>query len=239
MAQTFFISDCHLDGSRPQSIEVFVRFMRARVPAGDALYILGDLFDYWVGDDAPPGALAPAIECLRETSRHTPIHFMHGNRDFLIGKRFARDSGCRLLDPATVIDLHGRRTLLMHGDLLCTDDRAYQRYRKLIRNPVSRSLIPRLPLGTRLSIAQRLRSVSRQAVSSKKPKIMDVSNDAVADYMRRFEVDQLIHGHTHRPGIHTAEVNGQRWRRIVLGDWYERGSVLTVRDDEPALEVLE
>ncbi len=215
-----------------------MRFLRERALAGDALYILGDLFDYWIGDDAPLGPLEPAVECLRETSAQVPTYFIHGNRDFLIGDRFARDSGCRLLDTAEVVDLHGRRTLLMHGDLLCTDDRAYQRYRKLVRNPVSRRLIPSLPLSTRLSIAQRLRSVSKQAVSSKKPEIMDVSNDAVANYMRKFEVDQLIHGHTHRPGVHTAKVGGQKWRRIVLGDWYERGSLLVVKDGEPELEVL-
>ncbi len=238
MAQTFFISDCHLDESRPQLIDVFVRFVRERAPAGDALYILGDLFEYWAGDDTPLGPLAQVVECLRQTSERTPIYFMHGNRDFLIGKRFARDSGCRLLGPAETIDLHGRRTLLMHGDLLCTDDRAYQRYRKLIRNPVSCGLIRNLPLGARLSIAQRLRSVSKQATAFKRPEIMDISNDTVTDYMRRFGVDQLIHGHTHRPGIHTAEIGGRKWRRIVLGDWYEHGSVLTVTDGEAELAVL-
>ena len=239
MAQTFFISDCHLDESRPRLIDVFVRFARKQAPAADALYILGDLFDYWVGDDAPAQRLSPVIECLREISAHLPVYFMHGNRDFLIGKRFAHDSGCRLLGPTEIINLHGRRTLLMHGDLLCSDDRAYQRYRKLIRNPLSRSLIPRLPLSLRLSIAQRLRSLSKRAVASKKPEIMDVSTDTVVNYMQRFKVDQLIHGHTHRPGIHTAEIAGQAWRRIVLGDWYEKGSVLTVTDGEPKLEVLE
>ena len=236
MAQTFFISDCHLDGSRPQLIDVFTRFLRERAPACDALYVLGDLFDYWVGDDAPLGALAPAVESLRETAARVPIYFMHGNRDFLIGERFARDSGCRLLGPTETISLHGRRTLLMHGDLLCTDDRAYQNYRKLVRNPVSRTLIARLPLSSRLALAQRLRSVSKRAISSKKPEIMDVNGDTVAAYVRRFEVDQLIHGHVHRPGIHTAETGGRRWRRIVLGDWYERGSLLVVEDGEPRLE---
>lgn len=239
MAQTFFISDCHLDETRPQLIDVFTRFLRERTPACDALYVLGDLFDYWVGDDAPLGALAPAVESLREAARRVPVYFMHGNRDFLIGERFARDSGCRLLGPAETVSLHGRRTLLMHGDLLCTDDRAYQRYRKLIRNPVSRALIAKLPLSSRLALARRLRSVSKQATSSKKPEIMDVSNDAVAACVRRFKVDQLIHGHTHRPGVHTAESGGERWRRIVLGDWYERGSLLVIEDGEPRFEHLD
>ena len=239
MARTFFISDCHLDESRPRLIDVFVRFINGQVPSGDALYILGDLFEYWVGDDAPPGALGQAIECLRKTSERVPIYFIHGNRDFLVGKRFARDSGCRLLTPTEIIDLHGRRTLLMHGDLLCTDDRSYQHYRRLIRNPVSLALTRSLPLGVRLSISQRLRSVSKKATGSKRPEIMDVSNDTVTRYMRRFGVDQLIHGHTHRRGIHTAEINQLKWRRIVLGDWYEHGSVLTVDNGEPQFSQLD
>lgn len=212
-----------------------MRFVRERAASADALYILGDLFDYWVGDDAPPGALASAIECLREASERVPIFFMHGNRDFLVGKRFARAAGCRLLGSTEIINLHGRRTLLMHGDLLCTDDRAYQRYRRLVRNPASRALIAGLPLGVRLSIAQRLRNVSRRAIASKKPEIMDVNEDSVARCLRRFKADQLIHGHTHRPAIHTKQSDGQRWRRIVLGDWYERGNVLTMTDGEPEL----
>ena len=239
MAQTFFISDCHLDESRPQLIDVFTRFVREQATRGNALYILGDLFEYWAGDDAPLGPLARVVECLHGTSKHIPIYFMHGNRDFLIDKRFVCDSGCRLLGPTEVINLGERRTLLMHGDLLCTDDRAYQRYRKCIRNRVSRELIRRLPLDIRLSISQRLRNISEKVTSSKRPEIMDVSNDTVAKYMQRFDVDQLIHGHTHRPGIHTANISGRTWRRIVLGDWYNHGSVLTVKDGEPALSILD
>ena len=239
MAQTFFISDCHLDESRPQLIDAFVRFVHEYALSGDALYILGDLFDYWIGDDAPLGLLTPIVHCLREASEKIPIHFMHGNRDFLIDKHFAQSSGCHLLGATEIINLHGQRTLLMHGDLLCTDDRSYQRYRKFIRNPLSRATIVKLPLKIRLSIAQRLRNVSKQVTASKKPEIMDVNNNTIADYMRRFNVEQIIHGHTHRPGIHTTEIGNQKWKRIVLGDWYNHGSFLVVEDGVAKLGVLE
>jgi len=238
MAQTFFISDCHLDASRPQLIKVFTRFVRERAPAGDALYILGDLFDHWVGDDAPLGALAPVAESLKQASTQLPVYFMHGNRDFLVGARFSCLSGCRLLRATEVIDLHGQATLLMHGDLLCTDDRAYQRYRRLVRNPVSQRLILSLPLTARQSLGQRLRGVSQRTVAVKAEDIMDVCHDTVADYIRKFKVTQLIHGHTHRPGIHTAEMDGQKWKRVVLGDWREYGSLLSVTDGEMRFEVL-
>ncbi len=235
MERIFFVSDCHLSEDRPRIIELFRRFLHEHAASGDALYILGDLFDYWVGDDAPSGELACVTDCLRDLTKSTPVYFIHGNRDFLVGRRFAESSGCRLLDEINVINIQGQRTLLLHGDLLCVDDIAYQRYRKIIRSRLVCGTVTHLPLKLRLAIARRLRRASRRAIRSKKPEIMDVSSSAVADYASRFKVNQIIHGHTHRPAIHVEE----GWRRIVLGDWYEGGNYLVMENGTPQLKNLE
>lgn len=221
-----FVADCHLSPGRPHAIERFVGFLRERARHAERLYILGDLFDYWIGDDAPAREFEGVVEALATLAGSTSVHFIAGNRDFLIGERFARRTGCRLLPEAHVIDTETGPTLLMHGDLLCTDDTAYLRYRRIVRHPLTLAAIRSLRPGWRRRLAQTLRRNSRRAIGRKPPAIMDVNQKTVIAYMRGYAVRRLIHGHTHRPAIHDLTVDGEPAQRIVLGDWYERGSVL-------------
>ena len=228
MSQTFFISDLHLNPSRPDIIALAATFLRERAVDGDALYILGDLFEYWIGDDQPTTGLEPLLVALDELSRAgVPVHFIAGNRDFLIGDDFCRKHGIRLLQDGAVIDLHGVPTLLMHGDVLCTDDSRYQQLRTLLRDPAWQQQFLALPLGERIKQAQSLREQSENETREKDAMIMDVNDDAVRDAMRRAGVRRLIHGHTHRPAIHEFTLDEEHAERIVLGDWYSQGSVLT------------
>lgn len=228
MAETLFISDLHLDSARPQIIEVFIDFLRGQASRADALYILGDLYEYWIGDDDPAEALRPTLEALKELRNSgVAIYFIHGNRDFLIDREFARQSGCQILSEATVIDLYDQPTLIMHGDTLCTDDKAYQSFRAKIRNPVTRKILLTLSVNMRRRIAQRLRDQSHQAIEGKTAEIMDVNPQAVEAAMRKHAARRLIHGHTHRPAMHEFEIDDAPAARIVLGDWYEQGSVLS------------
>ncbi len=227
MPESLFISDLHLDGERPHIIRRFLEFLRDEAGRAEALYILGDLYEYWIGDDAPAEALQPTIQGLAALGRSgVPVYFMHGNRDFLVGSRFARESGCRLLPETSVIDLYGERTLIMHGDTLCTDDKAYQSFRAKIRNPIVRRALLLLIVNMRRKLARRLRERSQNATGVKTAEIMDVNLKAVVEAMRNHGVRRLIHGHTHRPAVHDFEVDGSPATRIVLGDWYEQGSVL-------------
>jgi len=227
VAATLFIADLHLDGARPHIIERFIEFLRLQASGSNALYILGDLYEYWLGDDAPAAELQPTITALAAlTGRGVPVYFIHGNRDFLIGHEFARQSGCRLLPDTAVIDLFGEPTLIMHGDTLCTDDTAYQSFRSKIRHPLTRRILLSLSANMRRGIASRLRGRSREATVGKRPEIMDVNAQAVEDAMTRHSVRRLIHGHTHRPAQHDLIIGNARATRYVLGDWYEQGSVL-------------
>ena len=228
MSQTFFISDLHLDPSRPDIIALAAAFLRERAVDGNALYILGDLFEYWIGDDQPTTGLEPVLTALDGLSRAgVPIHFIAGNRDFLIGDDFCREHGISQLQDGAVIDLHGIPTLLMHGDVLCTDDERYQQLRTMLRDPAWQQQFLALPLEERIRQAQALREQSENETQQKDTMIMDVNDDAVRDAMRRAGVRRLIHGHTHRPAIHEFTLDGEDAERIVLGDWYARGSVLT------------
>jgi UDP-2,3-diacylglucosamine hydrolase len=221
------ISDLHLCAQRPAILQLFIEFLNRQAGRCDALYILGDLFEAWLGDDddAPDHArVVSALRALRDSG--TAIYFMHGNRDFLIGEKFAALSGCRLLPDPSVIDLNGTPTLLMHGDTLCTDDVSYQRFRRLVRNRFSQRLFLGLPLALRRRLARRLRAQSMSRTLEKSPAIMDVNARSVAAVMRRHQVTRLIHGHTHRPAVHDFEIDGRLAQRIVLGDWYAQGSVL-------------
>lgn len=241
---TLFISDLHLDESRPHITGLFARFLRGEARGADALYILGDLFEAWVGDDdpAPVGALvATELLALRESG--VPVYFMHGNRDFLLGHDFARRAGMTILPDPAVIVLHGQTTLLMHGDLLCTDDVAYQAFRAQTRNPQWQSQFLAQPLAARLAFAQQARAASQahQAglqLQGTMESIADVAPATVESTLRRFGIDTLIHGHTHRPGMHSLNVDGRACRRIVLGDWYEQGSVLRVDAGDAQLSIL-
>lgn len=222
-----FISDLHLCAQRPAIMQLFIEFLGQQARDCDALYILGDLFEAWLGDDndAPDNArIISALRALRDGG--TMIYFMRGNRDFLIGEKFAALSGCRLLPDPSVIDLNGVPTLLMHGDTLCTDDVNYQRFRRLVRSRFSQWLFLNLPLTLRRRIARRLRAQSMSHTRKKSSAIMDVNAHSVAAMMRQHRVTRLIHGHTHRPAMHDLELDGRPARRIVLGDWYTQGSVL-------------
>jgi len=225
---TLFISDLHLDDTRPQITDLFARFLAREARGADALYILGDLFESWIGDDEDATLatrVADALRGLRDGD--VPIYFMHGNRDFLLGANYAERTGMTLLADPTIIDLHGERTLLMHGDTLCTDDLDYQKFRTLVRNPAWQTQFLAKPLAERRVFAAQARGESRKQTAMKPAEIMDVNQNAVASAMRTHDVRRLIHGHTHRPATHRFDLDGQAAERIVLGDWYEQSSVLT------------
>ncbi len=196
----------------------------------ERLYILGDLFEAWIGDDDPDPDKQRAMDALRATTaRGVKCFLIHGNRDFLIGKRFVERTGVRLLEDGTVVDVYGRRVLLLHGDALCIDDHAYQRLRRIVRNPLVQLVLRSLTLKQRQRLAERMRAGSKahiEAMDRAAPQIMDVNAAEVLATFARYGVDCMIHGHTHRPAIHTVDLNGRQATRIVLGDWYEQGSVL-------------
>jgi len=237
---TLFIADLHLDDSRPRITHLFEQFLASNeVRSADALYILGDLVEAWIGDDDDaqlPGRIALATKALRDAG--VPVYFMVGNRDFLLGKDFAERAGFTLLDDGTVHDLYGRPTLLMHGDVLCTDDIAYQTVRKQVRTPEWMAQILAMPLEARRAFAAKAREDSRAHTGNTMETIMDVNADAVADTMRNTDVARLIHGHTHRPAIHRFDLDGHPAERIVLGDWYEHGSVLSITPEGAELRGL-
>jgi UDP-2,3-diacylglucosamine hydrolase len=225
--KTLFVSDLHLDAASPEIARQFHAFLSDTARSAEALYILGDLFEAWLGDDDPDPAARATVRALRAlTDRGIPVFVMHGNRDFLIGERFCRETRATLLPDGAVIDLHGERVLLMHGDALCTDDASYQRLRRIVRNPVVRGLFRVMTLDQRRALARRLRAGSREHVGMTAPEIMDVNAEAVAKALREAGVRTLIHGHTHRPAVHPLEIDGAPAQRIVLGDWYTQGSVL-------------
>jgi UDP-2,3-diacylglucosamine hydrolase len=237
---TLFIADLHLDPARPRITELFERYLASdEVRQADALYILGDLVEAWIGDDDDaelPAHIARAIRGVRDAG--VPVYFMVGNRDFLLGQDFARRAGFELLDDGTVHTLHGQPTLLMHGDVLCTDDVAYQAVRQQVRTPQWQAQILAMPLEARRAFAAKAREDSRAHTGSTMETIMDVNADAVADAMRQAGVTRLIHGHTHRPAVHRFQLDGQTAERIVLGDWYEHGSVLKVDEHGVTLHGL-
>ncbi len=239
MPETLFISDLHLDPQRPEVIDLLVRFLDGRAAGADALYILGDLFEYWIGDDDVRDGLLPAIEALRRLSdAGVAVSFMAGNRDFLVGSGFAERTGCGLLEDPTRVELYGFPTLLMHGDTLCTDDDAYQGLRKQLRDPAWQAGFLALPLEQRRAQAEALRRESREATRGKAADIMDVNAAEVAATFRKHGVQRIIHGHTHRPAVHTLEIDDEPAERIVLGDWYTQGSVLSVTPNGYTLEKL-
>lgn len=224
MSRTLFIADLHLCQEEPAITAGFLHFLQREAPHCDALYILGDLFEAWIGDDDPNPLhqqIASALSALP-----VPVCFIHGNRDFLIGRRFARASGMTLLPEEQVLTLYGHRLLIMHGDTLCTDDAGYLRFRAKVHNPWIQRLFLALPLWIRKRIAARMRADSKQANQHKSQTIMDVNQDAVAAAMLRQQVPLLIHGHTHRPAIHTLSLKGETAQRAVLGAWHSRGSMI-------------
>jgi UDP-2,3-diacylglucosamine hydrolase len=237
---TLFISDLHLDAERPDITALFGRFVDEEARSADALYILGDLFEAWVGDDDPSdtGAyVAQRLRGLRDAG--VPVYFMRGNRDFLLGDAYARRAGVTILPDPSVVMLHGRPTLLMHGDTLCSDDVDYQQFRAQTRDPDWQRQFLAQPLEARLAFAQQARAASQTRQAGLKAQgamdaITDVTPATVDGAFTRFGVDTMIHGHTHRPAVHEHA----RGRRIVLGDWYEQGSVLRVDDSGARLTSL-
>ncbi|EJX0630674.1 UDP-2,3-diacylglucosamine diphosphatase [Salmonella enterica] len=233
---TLFIADLHLQTEEPAITAGFLRFLHGEARQADALYILGDLFEAWIGDDDPNPLhreMAAAIKSLVDSG--VPCFFIHGNRDFLIGKRFARESGMQLLPEEQVLTLYGRRVLIMHGDTLCTDDPGYLAFRAKVHTPWIQKLFLALPLFIRRRIAQKMRSDSKAANSSKSMEIMDVNPRAVVEVMEKHQVQWLIHGHTHRPDIHTLSANGEQAHRAVLGAWHKEGSMVKVTESDVEL----
>src|SRR5690606_19434998 len=220
------ISDLHLDPERPAITELFGRFVDGEACGADALYILGDLFEAWVGDDDPSETGAFVARKLASLAADgVPVFFQHGNRDFLVGQDYARRAGFSILPDPAVVLLHGKPVLLMHGDLLCTDDSAYQQFRAQTRDPAWQAHFLSQPLEARLAFAQQARAASkaRQGELSQAgtmETVTDVSASTVEAHLTRYGVETLIHGHTHRPAIHQLDVAGRTCRRVVLGDWY-------------------
>ncbi|EOD1043998.1 TPA: UDP-2,3-diacylglucosamine diphosphatase [Citrobacter farmeri] len=233
---TLFIADLHLCTEEPAITAGFLRFLAGEARQADALYVLGDLFEAWIGDDDPNPLhreMAAAIKALVDSG--VPCFFIHGNRDFLIGKRFARESGMTLLPQERVLELYGRRVLIMHGDTLCTDDAGYQAFRAKVHQPWLQTLFLALPLFIRKRVAARMRAGSKAANSSKSLAIMDVNKHAVVAEMEKYRVQWLIHGHTHRPDVHALTVNGKPAFRVVLGAWHREGSMVKVTPDDVEL----
>ena len=232
-----FISDLHLEAERPDITRAFLHCLETRARNADALYILGDFFEVWLGDDNPdPLADQVSAALLQLSQAGVPIYLMHGNRDFLIGRDFCRRSGCTLLKDPTLLQLNGERVLLMHGDSLCIDDIEYIRMRRWLRNPLSLFILRHLPLKARHRIGRKLRNESQARTRYKALDITDVNDSEVIRVMRSHRVTTLIHGHTHRPAIHPLEIDGQPAQRIVLGDWAKNGWVLEVDEGDYRLE---
>lgn len=224
MRPSLFISDLHLSAQRPETNAAFFGFLNETAKNAEALYILGDLFDYWVGDDqldVDPLAKRVADALRRTAENGVEIFFMHGNRDFLIGERFAREARLTILPDPFLLELDGERVLLLHGDTLCTDDIAYQAFRKQARDPAWQAALLAQPFDARVAYAHRVREQSTADKSLKPEDIMDVNVDAVADVFRRYGVAKMIHGHTHRVATHIHAVDGKHCTRWVLADWHD------------------
>ncbi|MEE3168703.1 MAG: UDP-2,3-diacylglucosamine diphosphatase [Pseudomonadota bacterium] len=235
---TLFISDLHLEESRPDITRAFLAFLEEKATGVESLYILGDFFEAWIGDDERTPLQEQVAGALRQLSDSgTRVFLMHGNRDFLIGEDFCARAGATLLDDPTVIDLYGTPTLLMHGDSLCTADVEYQKFRANMRNPQWQQMILQRPLKDRQQMARQLREISMAKNQGKEEFIMDVTPEEVVKDMEHHGVQRMIHGHTHRPAVHELIANGQPAQRIVLGDWDQNVWWLEARpDEEPALK---
>ncbi len=233
---TLFIADLHLSGERPHIIRLFRNFLKKEARQADALYILGDLFEAWLGDDAVPPDMIDVLHDINHlTKSDVPVYVMVGNRDFLLGAEFENMTGCTLLPDPSIVNLYGTDTLLMHGDTLCTDDIDYQTIRKQIRSPQWRQAILAKSIEERVQIAREARAESRARTREKSDDIMDVNAQAVENVFRTHGVTRLIHGHTHRPAVHNSIINDKAVTRIVLGDWYNKASVLRITTDTAEL----
>jgi len=236
---TLFISDLHLSAERPDITALFIRFLNNEARQAEALYILGDLFEAWLGDDMVLPEYAEAIAAMKALSDNgVPVFIMHGNRDFLLGETFTAMSGTTLLDDPTRIDLYGKPTLLLHGDTLCTDDVKYQQFRAMVRNPAWQQQMLALSPQERLKLAKEYREMSQAETGNKAEDIMDVNQHTLEQVMQEKDVYHMIHGHTHRPAVHKFKVDSHTAQRIVLGDWYKQGSVLVCDENGCELQGL-
>lgn len=226
---TLFIADLHLSDDEPAITAGFLAFLKREAVNADALYILGDLFEVWIGDDDPSPLHQTVAKALAELYQHgIPCFFIHGNRDFLIGKRFASASKMVLLPTEQVINVYQQRALILHGDTLCTDDTDYQRFRRKMHNRLLQWIYLRFPLTLRQRIANTLRNESMSANNDKSLEIMDVNKNTVIEAFKSHQVSLMIHGHTHRPAIHLTKFGQQTFTRVVMGAWHDRGSVLRI-----------
>jgi UDP-2,3-diacylglucosamine hydrolase len=234
VTEHLFISDLHLSAEGADRVRLFQYFLTTRAPQADYLYILGDLFDAWLGDDDQQPVTAEVKQSLRYLADSgTRLKLMHGNRDFLLGERFCRDTGAELIEDPCLIDLNGIPTLLMHGDLLCTDDLAYQQFRKQVRAPAFINHLLSLPMTERIAIAQEYRAKSGEANSLKAEAIMDVNQQTVEAYLQQHQAQCLIHGHTHRPADHPFSVGTKAATRHVLGEWHgDHAEIIAVTTDK-------
>jgi UDP-2,3-diacylglucosamine hydrolase len=233
MNHCLFISDLHLCDSRPNITTAFIKFIEHTAVKAQALYILGDLFEYWAGDDAiQVGAQQASIDALHRLSKNVPVFFMAGNRDFLIGDGFTKATGVNILPDPSLVILYGKPVLLSHGDALCTDDTAYQVFRTEVRSQAWQRQFLSQPLINRIAFIEELRAKSEQEKSTKSMQIMDVNASVVENLLMQYDYPPLfIHGHTHRPDTHIHQLAGHVCERWVLGDWYEQGSYLMLDAD--------
>jgi len=232
-----FISDLHLSPKRPQTIRAFFSFLNnCKNEKITSLYILGDFFEYWIGDDFSEPWIDEVKAQLSSCEKDFPIFFMAGNRDFTLGKRFATQSKVNLLDEPKILNVANKTILLMHGDLLCTQDTSYLTFRKVIRNPFILFILKCLPLKTRLKLAHNLREGSSKSMQAKPKEIMDATHEGVLKYSKKYDCDLLIHGHTHRPNIHppialeSPASQPKQSIRITLGDWSEQAYGLEIEE---------
>ena len=235
-----FISDLHLESSRPEIGEQFLSFLAGEAREAEVLYILGDLFEVWLGDDDPnPYYSAMKVEIRALVDSGVPVFFMHGNRDFAIGEDFARETGISILNDPTVVDMYGENVLLCHGDSLCTDDVHYQKIRAMARNPEWQAMMLAKSIEERIAFAIQARNESKARGESLDGEIMDVNQDAVEAALNEHGVNTMLHGHTHRPAVHEVNLGDRAASRIVLGDWYEQGSVVRWDENGPRLEAIQ
>jgi UDP-2,3-diacylglucosamine hydrolase len=236
---TLFISDLHLDASRPHITRLFVEFVRTEATQARALYILGDLFEAWIGDDASDETADEVANALADLHKHgVPCFFIHGNRDFLLGDAYARRARMTLLPDPSIVEIEGKRVLLMHGDTLCTDDVPYQAFRAQAHAPAWQRAFLARPIKERQAFAAQARAESQRYTRSVGDAITDVNDRAVRVALCEHDVRCLIHGHTHRPATHRIDIDDTEAKRIVLGDWYEQGSVLRATVGTQALSSL-
>ncbi len=229
---TLFISDLHLSEERPDITELFFKFLRDHTQKAESLYILGDFFEYWIGDDDQTSLTQSVAKALHILSQNNcKIYFAHGNRDFLLGKKYAKSAGMKILKDNTVINLYNTPALLMHGDTLCTQDIAYLKFRKKVRNPITQFLFLCKKLESRRNIALQLREMSKMHTPKVAPEILDVTASEIPRVMNKYHTPLLIHGHTHRPGIELINMGNQFVKHIVLSDWEKEGNFLICEPD--------